>query len=141
MRAFNDIEWFVFRENRDNEIKNEIQNLTKEYTLGVEEEEYLNYLYSKYGLEELIIDYASEYYGEPEKITKKVPTGRYQGETYEVEAFRFTVSYNFHGSSEIFRISPSKKILIEEEIEVNSMNRKVSFFLQCIKKTLTNSSI
>ncbi len=133
MRAFNEIDWYTYKDQRSSEITNEIQSLTKEYILGVDEDEYLNYLYSKYELEELSIDYDSESYGEPKKIKQRVQS-RFRGEMCEVESFKFKISYNFQGDPEIFKISPSQRTLTGGEIEVNSRDKVVSFFLTMNKK-------
>ncbi len=54
MRAFNEIDSYQFSDKVKANIKSEVQKQTKEYLLGVDEEQYKSYLYEKYALEPLI---------------------------------------------------------------------------------------
>jgi len=126
MRAFNQLTISDAIDTWKGQIKSEISRQTKEYILGVEEAEYLNYLQSKYLLEPLIIDLNREDIGEPLK-KKESRESRFRGEEYTIEVYYFTVSYHFTGSSEIFRIRPNPWSMVDYDISVNEPRGLVSF--------------
>lgn len=134
MRAFNELDWSNYMHIKIQEIKKEINNLSKEYILGVDENEYMNYMYSKYELIELKVDFESENYGLPRKFNQQIQD-RYSRDTHDFqEAFEFEILYSFSGSPDIFRISPSRKTVTGGEIKVNSTSNIVSLTFQMTKQ-------
>lgn len=105
MRIFAEIDWFSFRENRFNQIKKEIDELSKEYILKVDEEEFKTYMHEKYRLEPINILQETEHFNEP-KIKKGYILGAF-GERYLQESYSFEIFYNFEGSHELLNVRPS----------------------------------
>ncbi len=117
-----------FREN----IKKDIEKKPKEYILGVDEEEFKNYLISKYFVEPLVIYKESERIEKP-TIRKEMLTNMFN-ERYEKEVYYFTVYYTFSGSSILFKIRPSTWTLTSYEISVDDSSHKVSFSFRIYKQ-------
>jgi len=126
MYAFGEIEWFDYKNAKLRQLETELSKLSKDYILQVDEEEYLEHLYSKYELVQLKIDYDSEYYEEPRKSYQKE---NYRGFARNREIYEFRISYNFTGSPQIFRIIPSYRTVARGEIDINLRNSSVSFSL------------
>jgi len=133
MKAFNEISWSDFYIKYSNDIRKEIESKGKEYILGVDEEEYKNYLFEKYYLEPLEIDSASERRDEPTK-SKEWIESRISQEKFQREVYNFTVRYNFKGSPILFNLRPDTWMATSYEINVNDSNSTVSFNFKLDKK-------
>lgn len=133
IRAFNEISWSDFVRNRSNTIKREIESKEKEYILGVDEEEYKNYLFEKYYLEPLEINPASEPIDEP-RTSKEWFEDRIWHKRRQREVYIFTVRYTFRGSPILFKIRPDRWIMTSYEIYVNETSSTVSFNFNMYEK-------
>ena len=107
-------------------IKSEIEGNTKEYILKVEEQEYIKYLIDKYTLEQLKIDFSSEYIPEP-VTTKEWIKNRIYGGQYQAEVYSFTIYYNYSGSGVLFKVRPDEFRMSSRLITLNESEMKVSF--------------
>jgi len=125
MRSFSEISSFDFPKLHYQKIQDEINSNSKDYILKVDEEEFVKYLVNKYSLEPLNIIHESESVSEPKK--SKVKRQNMWREEYLADSFTFTVSYQFTGSPEIFKIRSSNWVMTSNEIFVNSSNSTVSF--------------
>jgi hypothetical protein len=133
IKSFSEISSFDFIRQLSDKIKSEIESKGKEYILGVDEEEFKAYLFDKYSLEPLTIDYESETVDEP-TVTREWIEDRSYREKYQTEVFNFTIRYTFTGSSILFRIQPSTWAMTSAEIYVNEQNNTVSFGFKLYKK-------
>lgn len=115
------------------QIKKKIEQKGKDYILGVDEDEFKNYLISEYTLEPLKIFYDQASIDEPKK-SKEFVENRMWGERYETEVYKFDIKYPFSGSAVIFKIRPSTFTLTSTEIYVDESSSIVSFSFQLIKK-------
>lgn len=88
MRAFNEISHYDFVNGRYGEIVRENQSKGKDYILGVDEQEFDEYLYQKYLLEPLQILNETESFDKP-SISKE----RVENEFMFVEAMRLTFTH------------------------------------------------
>lgn len=105
MRAFTLIYWSDYIQKFYEQIKNEILSRDKDYILKVDEEEYIQYLISKYYPEPLIILTDTEHFDEPRKSKEMIPD-RF-GYKNECESLLFTIKYKFTGNSELFKVIPN----------------------------------
>ncbi|MBK9149647.1 MAG: hypothetical protein IPM26_01055 [Saprospiraceae bacterium] len=133
VNSFCEISSFDFTRQLTEKIKSEIEGKGKEYILGVDEEEYKNYLIEKYSLEPLTIDYNSETIDEP-TVSKEWLEDRFFREKYQAEVFNFTIRYNFTGSPVLFKVQPSTWTMTSAEIYVDEQNNTVSFSFKLYKK-------
>lgn len=131
--SFNEISHFDFLEQLRGKIKSEIESSSKKYILSVDEEEYKAYLVDHYSLEPLTIDYESEVVDEP-TVSKELVQDRDFGDTYQTESLYFTIRYKFKGSSDLFRIRSSSRIMTSAEIYVDDQKSTVSFSFKLYKK-------
>lgn len=133
IRSFNEISSFDFTAGRAESIKQEIQSKSKEYIIGVEEETFKSYLFDKYKLEILHIDYGSESFAEP-RTGKEYKTDTFYNERYEVLVYTFTISYRFAGSAELFSIHPPTYSMTSTKINVDKHKNVVSFDFKLFKQ-------
>lgn len=129
MRAFNEIRIFELCDRFKANIKNEIESKSKEYILGVDENDFKLYLYEKYKLEPLKIYFDRELIDRP-IIRKEKSQDPVYREEYEVDTYTFNISYPFEGSASIFRIHPSTWTMISHDINVNETSVSFSFKLR-----------
>ena len=132
IKAFCEIDSYEFNRQRTEELKEEIASKGKEYILGVDEEDYKNYLLDKYTLEYLIVDFDSETISQP-TISKEWQENM-RHEKYQAEVYTFTVKYNFKGSAILFKVRPSSREMTTTEIQINGQNNAVSFSFKLYKK-------
>ncbi len=126
MRSFNEISFYDFQNSWQGQIVKEIQLKGKEYILNIDEQEFLNYLYDKFLLQPLTVLKETESFDIP-KTDKEKRTDRFYDQTYEVDAYMFTVKYNYTGSSELFRVQPSTWTMTAYDIDVYETTQIVSF--------------
>jgi hypothetical protein len=132
IRAFNEVKSFDFTEQLTQQIRNEIQSKGKEYIIGVNEDEFKKYLIDKYSLEPLSIDSKHLPIKEP-SISKEWRENHWR-EKYQVEVYTFTVTFQYSGSSIMFKVQPSTWIMRSESINVDEQNFQVSFSFKLDKK-------
>lgn len=124
MRAFNENSFNEFTEKRSGQIKTEIYSRPKEYIIGVDEQQYLEYLSDKYFVEPLSINFTDEGIHQPRKQRERRENRR--GDDYEIEIFYCTVSYFFTGMPVIFRLKSNPWNWSSYEIEVDDRKMTVS---------------
>lgn len=127
VKAFFEVDSFDFPRQLLEKVKNEIKSKSKEYILGVDEEDFKNYLVDKYTVEPLIIDFSSEHIGEPRISKEWVESWHSRGGKYQTDAYTFTISYPFTGSSAMFKVRPNPFSMTSAELYVNDSSRTVSF--------------
>lgn len=133
MRAFNEISWHQFKDALFKDIKKKIEQKSKEYILGVDDEEFIAYLDSEYRLEPLKIFKESEDIPQPE-IRKEWFEDRFYGEKHQRDVYNFTVSYNYTGSPILFKVESNPRTLTSHDIDVNERSNTVSFSFKLYKK-------
>lgn len=133
MRAFNEISFFQFKDAWFNDIKKKIEQKSKEYILGIDEEEFIEYLDSEYRLEPIIVHKESEDIGQP-VIKKESVEDRIYGEQFQREVFYFTISYTFSGSPILFKVQSNPFTMNSYEINLNEHTNTVSFSFKLYKK-------
>lgn len=125
MQAFNEISILEFPTEYYKKIQNEIDSQGKDFILNIDEEEYIQYLVNKYELEPLNIIHDSEHIGEPKKT--KVRRRNMWSEEYMADAYTFRVTYNFTGTSELFKVAPNPHQMISYDISVSGSTVSFSF--------------
>lgn len=131
INSFGEIDSFQFEKINTKKIIEEIEGKSKEYILGVDENEYKNYLVESYSLTPLKVDLENETIDKP-VLTKEEIVHR--GRLIEIEVYDFTISYSFTGSPEVFRIKPPRWAMTAAEISVNGQSRTVSFSFRLHEK-------
>lgn len=128
-RSFGGKNFFDFKHAQTNKIKKEIEDQDKDYILSVNEDDYKAFLFEKFKLDPISISEDQEQIDTPRqiKIKKNDPRGE-----YEVNGYEFKISYPYIGSSILFQLSPTTKILTGYEIRVESSH--VSFELKIDKQ-------
>ncbi|MFZ7114905.1 MAG: hypothetical protein ACO1G9_05975 [Bacteroidota bacterium] len=131
--SFSKISSFDYVNQQIVSIQNEIEGQSKEYILQVDQNDYLKYIYDKYELEPITINFDSESFNAPYK-SEKVIEDRHYGEKFKIPTYTFTITYNFSGSSDIFYIRPSHWTLTSYNIVINERENKVSFSFTITKQ-------
>ncbi len=109
-------------------ILSEIGQANKSYILNVDENEFVEYLISKYMLEKIIINNNSEEISKP--ITENARMeDRIYGRTYMAEVYNFSVSYHYVGTKALFYVRPSTYAMTHYKICLDQPNI-VSFVIR-----------
>lgn len=133
-RSFGEIDGHNFTKQLGERIKSEIENLTKEYILGVDEQEYTDYLVNEYSIEPLTIDYDSETIEQP-SVGKEQVQDRFGRGAYQVDVYHFTIKYNFTGSAILFKVRPTGSYIMRSaEISVDEKSSTVSLGFSLYEK-------
>lgn len=134
IKSFYEISSFEYTKDLIDKIKAEIKGKGKDYILGVDENEFKQYIIDQYTLDLLTVDFESETIGEP-TVSKEWLQDRLHREDYEVEVYNFTVQFSFTGSPILFRIQPSGGyVMTAAQIYVNDNSSTVSFSFKLYKK-------
>lgn len=126
IKSFAEKDSYTYKQELSNRLANEVLQKPKEYILGIDENEYKNYLIDKYTLEPLMVDFESEIIEEPHK-SKEWVDDRFYRERYQTDVYTFTIKYNFSGSAELFGVRPDTWTMTTTEIHVDEQRQKVSF--------------
>lgn len=126
IKTFSEVDSFSAKEQWKDNIKKKIESETKEYILGVDEEEYVNFLIEDFSVTPLTIYEESESLDQPEVLKEKMQD-RFRDYEYEQAVYNFTVIYTYSGSHVLFKIRPSTWTMTSYEIKVNEHNNTVSF--------------
>lgn len=133
IKSFSEVDSFNARRQFEDNIKKHIDRESKDYILGVDEDEYLSYLIENYSVEPIQIYEESEKINQP--VIKKEKFSDYpRYDEYVREVYYFKVSYNFSGSSVLFKIRPSTWTMTSNEIEVSTSNMQVSFTVKILEQ-------
>ncbi len=133
INSFYEIDSYDFIRKLSEKIQNEIEGKGKEYILGVDEEDFKNYLIEKYTLEPLNVDFGSETIGQP-SVSKECPYADGRRGKYQAEVYTFTVTYKFTGSAVLFKVKPKTCTMTTTEIYVNEQRGTVSFSFKLYKR-------
>lgn len=133
IKAFFEIDSYSYRKEKSNKIVSEITNKGKEYILGVDENEFVEYLVDKYSLEPLIVDRNNPTIDEPTISQEWLEDRMWRGK-YQADVYTFTIYYKFSGSAELFRVRPDTWSMTSTEIYVNEQNSTVSISFKLYKK-------
>ena len=126
IRTFSEVDSYSAIDQWKEQIHKRIESETKEYILGVDEEEYINFLIEDFKVIPLIIYEESEQIEYP-KVTKEKITERFRGYEYEQDVYIFTAKYTFSGSTVLFKIRPSSWTMTSYDISVNEHSNTVFF--------------
>lgn len=126
IRTFSEVDSFSAKDQWKDQIKKKIESETKEYILGVDEEEYINFLIEDFSVTPLTIYEESEKIDQPEVFKEKMQ-GRFRDYEYEQDVYKFTVRYTYSGSQVLFKVRPSTWTMTSYEIFVNEHSNTVSF--------------
>ncbi|MCJ7651744.1 MAG: hypothetical protein MUP85_24330 [Candidatus Lokiarchaeota archaeon] len=135
IKSFYEITWHEFQDRYRIRLKDEIFAQTKEYLLGVDENQYIEHLIDKYTLEPLKVFDETEDISTP-KIEKEL-VGGISGRRFEQQVYVFTLKYKFQGSPELFKILPNPCTIVSQEIFIDYRNSDisdVSFEIRLTKK-------
>src|SRR5438874_6313489 len=127
--SFAEIDWSNYQQHLQQAVRQEIHNLSKEYVLGVDENNYKSYLIEKYSVEPL------EVFPESEHITPQTEKQSFRddfGRTGHREVYFFQVRYTFRGSADLFRVKSNPWTVASYPISVDS--DAVSFELKIVRK-------
>jgi hypothetical protein len=126
IKAFAEIDSYSAEKQFEENIKKHIEGKSKEYILGVDEEEFKEYMHSEYSVETLNVYQESERIDKPLIKKEKFTDRSYREYQYEKEVYYFTVHYKFSGSSVLFKIRPSSWTMTTYEISVDDNNKEVT---------------
>lgn len=126
IRSFNVISFLDFKSDWFTQIKQEIESKGKDYILSIDEDEFAEYLHSKYELIPLNIDHNSETINQP-SISKEWFEDRMMREKYQRDVYSFIVKYNFSGSPVLFKVQSNPWSMTSYEININKSQQTVSF--------------
>jgi hypothetical protein len=126
IRSFSEVDSYSAIDQWKEQIHKRVERETKEYILGVDEEEYINFLIDEFKVIPLIIYEESEQIEYP-KVTKEKMTDRFSRYEYEQDVYIFTTKYTFSGSTVLFKIRPSSWTMTSYDISVNEPSNTVSF--------------
>jgi hypothetical protein len=125
IQSFNEIIYIDYAVQIASQIAREIEGKDKEYILGVIEDDYKKYLIDKYSLVPVEINYDSCFIDKP-TVSKK--TGRTDfGDRYQYDVYTFTLTYQYSGSIDVFRIHPSSRSMISTILGVDHGTVSFSF--------------
>jgi hypothetical protein len=127
--SFAQIDWFNYQQNLQQAVRQEVQALSKDYILGVDENTYKSFLIERYSLQPL------EVFTDSEHITPRTEKQSFQddfGRTGYREIYLFQVRYNFGGSAELFQIKSNPWKMTSHPISVDSDT--VTFELKMARK-------
>lgn len=127
-----------FFEARINLLKKEINQLSKNEILNIDENSYIDYLEDKYSLEPLCVYRDNEIIHEPTPISKEVENPydsiRYvvYGHKMICEGYRIEVSYPFSGDAILFNVCPNSFTIggAYAELKVNELNNTLSLIFE-----------
>lgn len=126
IRTFSEVDSYSAQKQWEEQIKKRIESESKEYILGVDEEEYKNFLTEDFKVVPLVVYEESEQIEQP-RVTKEKTTAYPRDYVYEQDVYHFTIRYTFSGSTVLFKIRPSTWTMTSYEINVNEHNNTVSF--------------
>lgn len=126
IQTFTEVSSFNAKDQWREQIKEKIENKSKEYILGVDEEEFIGYLIEQYRLVPLVIYEESEIIEKPTTSKEKM-RGFPRDYEYEQDVYTFTIRYTYSGSKVLFKIRPSTWTMTSYEIFVNEKSNSVSF--------------
>ena len=126
IKAFAEIDSFSAEKQFEENVKKFIEGKSKEYILGVDEEEFKNYVISEYSVEKLAVYKESERIDKPIVKKEKFTDRFYRDRQYEKEVYYFTVHYKFSGSPVLFKIRPSSWTMTTYEIRINESSQEVT---------------
>ncbi|MBC8769586.1 hypothetical protein H4O18_16430 [Arenibacter sp. BSSL-BM3] len=126
IRTFSEVDSYNAQKQWEEQIKKRIESESKEYILGVDEEEYKNFLTEDFKVVPLVVYEESEQIEQP-RVTKEKTTAYPRDYVYEQDVYHFTIRYTFSGSTVLFKIRPSTWTMTSYEINVNEHNNTVSF--------------
>lgn len=108
-----------------NSLRSEVDKYDKDSFLRLDIDEFKTYLKNKYELIPLEIVLNSEVISPP-VITKEHFQDRFYG-SKETEVYNFTITYNYNGTGELFRVEPNPWQMTGFDIDINSSKSEVSF--------------
>lgn len=104
---FNEINIDNFFKEVKKTICNEIMSKPKEYIIGVDKMDYVNYLTSKYSIDELKIDFHSEEVQLLKEIEREKVNEWYGQEKLKYTEYVFRIKYLYTGLAKILQLHPS----------------------------------
>lgn len=134
VKSFSEINSYDFLEMMVDSIKHDINERSKEYIIGVDEQEYKKYLIEQFSLEPIEIDFENEHISEP-VISKEWFDDRVFGRgKFQKEVYNFDIAYKFSGSHVLFKVQPESWTVVTYDIYVNNEKSIVSFKLKISEK-------
>jgi hypothetical protein len=124
MNSFAQIDNLTYTEQLYKSIKAEVEGKSKEYILGIDEEEYLKYLVQQYTLEPLTVDIDNVIINKP-TTRKESFEDSFYGERYEQDVYYFTLDFPYLGSAALFQVQPPTRTLTSYEISVREHTKTV----------------
>ena len=122
--SFAEQDWHDYERTLHQTVKGEIDGLSKQYLLGLDEDEYKKHLVQKYGLDPIEIFKESEHVREP-RIEKQAFQD--YGRTIHRDTYVFPVEYQFNGSPGLFQVRPSSCTMTSHPINIAPSTKVVTF--------------
>jgi hypothetical protein len=124
--SFAQIEWFAYEQTLQGTLRQEIQNLAKDYILGVDEDSYKAHLVDRFTLDplEILVD--------SERVTPRTEMRRFEddfGRTGQREVYVLVVSYNFQGSASLFQVKSNPWSMTSHAISVDGDTVSFEFLM------------
>ena len=130
--AFAEIDWLSYDEALRQSVKQTIDSQTKEYILRVEEAEYKQHLVDKFIIEEIQILQNTETVNQP-RVEQRPYHDNFGRPGYR-DTYVFEVVYRFHGTADLFRVTPGSWTMTTHQISVNPINSTVAFEIATSRK-------
>ena len=122
--SFAELDWHDYERTLQQSVKSEIDGLSKQYLLGVDEDEYKEHLVQQHRLEPIEIFKESEHIREP-RIEKQAFQD--YGRTIHCDTYVFQVEYRFTGSPGLFQVKPSSWTMTSHRISIVHSTKVVIF--------------
>lgn len=125
--AEQDLSYFLRKQ--DGYMKYEIENISEDYLLNVNEQEYLEYIKNKYHIEGLDIHWDKACFFECEKTTNTMDD--FRNSIIECKRIIITIEIPFMGNRMLFEYYPNPRLLWQQEVILN--DSKISFNIPLIR--------
>lgn len=127
MRMYNQVSFSDFEKDLLSKLVKEIKQKDKQYILGVDETQYIDYLFNEYVIEALHILEDTESVGTPKVSQRTTTNAIYYGGSCVIEVYTFTIKYGYTGSGRMFAVTPNPFILGSFDLIVDDNAKTVSF--------------
>ncbi|MGH7938097.1 MAG: hypothetical protein ACREFG_06295 [Chthoniobacterales bacterium] len=122
--SFAQLEWSQYEASLREAIRADVNGLTKDYILGVDEDAYKAHIVDRYTLTPI------EVFADSEQITPRTEKRAFRddfGRTGYRDVYVFEVQYGFNGSADLFRVKPNQWQMTSYPITVDGTVNTVAF--------------
>jgi len=124
--SFAQTDWSQYEQALQNSVRQAVNDLSKDYILGVDEESYKAFLIDQFSLDPL------EVLADSERVTPRTEmqlVGDDYGRRSRREVYIFRISYNFRGTSALFQVKSNPWSMISHPISVDADTVSFEFLM------------